>query len=86
MKIDKMAGVSGGHTITRGHINDFSNCAKIRMGSQKYSCQNVGSQKGLFGVTKGTRDFNLYQIFIYYLFNSFTFRFVNFDDSEYVSF
>ena len=57
MEIGKLTGSIGGHTITRGHVNAF-----FRL------CQIVGSQKYLMskcGVTKGTRDFNMCQIFFF---------------------
>ena len=57
MEIGKLTGSIGGHTITRGHVNAF-----FRL------CQIVGSQKYLMpkcGVTKGTRNFNLYHFFIF---------------------
>ena len=45
MEIGKLTGSIGGHTITRGHVNAFSDCAKL-WGHKNTSCQNVGSQKG----------------------------------------
>ena len=52
MEIGKIVGSWGSHTITRGHINAFSNCAKM-WGHRNIHVKMWGHKKITMGSQKG---------------------------------